>query len=413
MSQRIRGQPTILVTDAGRGSAISIIRSLGRKGWNVIAADSNSHSPGFYSRYAQGTLLYPAPQTAPHEFVATIFEAVQNRGVDLIIPVTDEVILPLAAAQAQLEGVCRLALPEAAALEIVTNKLKTLELAMLLKVPVPGTCLVHTTQEARTQGAVLGWPLVLKPQTSRLYRDQAAVEAFSVCYADSPERLVEQMQRFEGRCPVLLQEYTEGIGQGVELLMCQGQPLAVFQHKRLREVPINGGASAFRESARLDPLLYDYSVRLLRALNWTGLAMVEFKVGRSGAKLMEINGRVWGSLPLAVHSGMDFPARLVELLLYGPPKASTSPASDYVIGLRARTLELELIWIATVLRGKRRYPFLAIPSRWQGMLALMELLNPTYKFDILSLEDLRPGLAEILKIIGKFEQKLKRNGMDE
>ena len=52
MSQSKQRQPTILVTDTGRGSAISIIRSLGRKGWRVIAADSDPRSLGFQSRYA-------------------------------------------------------------------------------------------------------------------------------------------------------------------------------------------------------------------------------------------------------------------------------------------------------------------------------------------------------------------------
>jgi len=182
--------------------------------------------------------------------------------------------------------------------------------------------------------------------------------------------------------------------------------LAAFQHKRLREVPVNGGASAFRESVPLDTELYRHSVRMLEALNWTGLAMVEFKVGAEGPKLMEINGRVWGSLPLAVRSGMDFPARLAELYLYGPP-AEPATESRYRVGVRARNLELDMVWIASVLRGKRRYPFLAMPSRREGMAALLGLLNPAYKFDILSLDDPRPGLAEIIKIVGKFGGKLK------
>jgi predicted ATP-grasp superfamily ATP-dependent carboligase len=204
----------------------------------------------------------------------------------------------------------------------------------------------------------------------------------------------------------LLQEYYRGSGQGVELLMHQGRPLAAFQHKRLREVPVNGGASAFRESVPLEPDLYRHSVRLLEALNWTGLAMVEFKVGTEGPKLMEINGRVWGSLPLAVRSGMDFPARLAELYLYGSPD-ETPTASRYRVGVRARNLELDMVWIASVLRGKRRYPFLGMPSRRQGLAALLGLLNPASKFDILSLEDPGPGLAEIVKIVGKFRSKLK------
>src|SRR5260370_21799115 len=210
-------------------------------------------------------------------------------------------------ARARFENVCKLALPDAAALEVVTNKMKTLQLAEELNVPVPRTSLVHTAQEAVEAAQFLGWPVVLKPQASLLYGKQGGSQYLTVSYAEHKDRLAELMQPFEGRCPVLLQEYYRGTGYGVELLMFQGQPLAAFQHQRLREIPINGGASAFRQSVALDPVLYGQAVRLLTRLNWTGLAMVEFKVGSEGPKLMEINGRVWGSLPLAVHSGMDFP----------------------------------------------------------------------------------------------------------
>jgi predicted ATP-grasp superfamily ATP-dependent carboligase len=404
---RVKGSvPTVLVTDAGRGSAISIIRSLGRKGYRVIAADADARSPGFRSRYVAEQLVYPAPESAPRDLVAALLRAAHERQIDLIIPVTDAVILPLSEARAEFAGVCQIAMPDAAALDVVTNKLKTLDLAEQVGVPVPHTALVETARQALERAPALGWPIVLKPQNSRLYRDQGAIEAFTVCYAENPPRLAEQMARFEGRSAVLLQEYYRGSGQGVELLMHAGRPLAAFQHRRLREVPVNGGASAFRESVSLDGALYRHSVRLLEALNWTGLAMVEFKVGAAGPKLMEINGRVWGSLPLAVRSGMDFPGRLAELYLYGPPVEPPSE-SRYRVGVRARNLELDMVWIASVLRGKRRYPFLAMPPRREGLAALLGLLNPVYKFDILSLEDPRPGLAEIVKIVGKFGGKLK------
>jgi len=406
MSSGRSGTPTLLVTDAGRGSAIAFIRSLGRKGWRVIAADSDPRSPGFRSRHVWDRLLYPAPESAPHEFVRTLLQTVREKNVDLIVPVTDAVIFPLSEARTQFEGLCKLAMPDAAALEVVTNKLKTVELARRLGVPTPHTVLVQTAQEAVERWQGQGWPVVLKPRASRLYRDRAAVEAFTVTYAAGGAQLAQQMRRYEGRCPVLLQEYYPGEGHGVELLMHEGRPLVAFQHKRLREVPLNGGASAFRESVPLDPAMYDYSVRLLQPLNWTGLAMVEFKVGACGPKLMEINGRVWGSLPLAVRSGVDFPAGLADLYLYGPPKNGAVPRMRYAVGMRARNLELDMVWIASVLRGQRRYPFLKMPSRWQGMAALFDLLNPAYKFDILSLEDAGPGLAEISKIVGKFGRKM-------
>src|SRR5436309_8805948 len=91
--------------------------------------------------------------------------------------------------------------------------------------------------------------------------------------------------------------------------------------------------------------------------------MVEFKIGVDGPKLMEINGRVWGSLPLAVRAGMDFPARLADLLLDGPPAPTALPATDYRVGVRARNLRLDLSWIGAVATGRRRHRELPWPGR--------------------------------------------------
>jgi predicted ATP-grasp superfamily ATP-dependent carboligase len=402
--------PIILVTDARLGSATAIIRSLGQKGWRVIAADSDVHSPGLHSRYVHKKLIYPAPDTAPREFLQVLSQTVCDKHVDLIIPVTDMAILPLSAARASFESLCKLALPEPVGLDFVTDKLKTLELAERIGVCSPRTVQVQTVREAQQQASALGWPVVLKPQRSRVLRNQVGsngIDKMTVCYANTTEQLAQQMQRFEGHCPVLLQEYYSGIGYGVELLLHKGRPLAAFQHKRLREIPINGGPSSFRVSVPLDPVMYNWSVSLLQSLDWTGLAMVEFKVGAQGPKLMEINGRIWGSLPLAVHSGMDFPSRMAELYLFGPPNSDVTDVS-YRIGVHARNLELDLMWIFSVLLGRRRYPFLKMPLRYRGILALFGLLNPASRFDILSLRDPKPGLYEIRRIAAKFGAKMKQ-----
>jgi hypothetical protein len=233
-----------------------------------------------------------------------------------------------------------------------------------------------------------------------LYRGGESIQALTVSYADGLASLERQMKQLEGQTDVLLQEYVRGTGFGVEMLTYEGRPLAAFQHKRLREVPVTGGASSLRESVPLDPELYAYATRLLAALHWTGLAMVEFKVGNDGPKLMEINGRVWGSLPLAVQSGVNFPVGLAELYLHGPPPADQGPAG-YQIGVRARNLELDVVWMMAVLLGKRRYSFLPMPPRRQALAALIGLLNPRIRFDILSLRDPLPGLAELLRIARK------------
>jgi predicted ATP-grasp superfamily ATP-dependent carboligase len=213
------------------------------------------------------------------------------------------------------------------------------------------------------------------------------------------------MNGLEGRSEVLLQEYYPGEGHGVELILERGRPLAAFQHRRLREVPVTGGASSFRESVPLDPVLYDYAVRLLDALHWTGLAMVEFKLGEQGPRLMEINGRIWGSLPLAVKSGMDFPGRMVDLYLGSSSARNGSPDTDYLLGVRSHNLDLEVIWIGSALRGRRRR-LVRTPGRRDAFAAALSLVNPRGSFDLLCRDDPRPGLVELVRIARKVRRKV-------
>jgi predicted ATP-grasp superfamily ATP-dependent carboligase len=402
--------PTILVTDAGRGSALAIVRSLGRQGWRVIAGDSHPASLGFRSRYASERLLYPSPSRSPRDFVQSVIDAVNRWDVDLVIPVTDSAILPLSIERDRLKSLCQVAMPEPEALRMVINKRKTIELGVRLGIPAPRSVVTDSAEGARRAAEELGWPVVLKPKSSKIYRDQESIEAFEVSYANGPDELTARVARFEGRCDVLVQEYFPGGGHGIGLLMHEGRPLAAFQHRRLHEVPLSGGASSLRESVALDPVLYDHSVRLLAELKWTGLAMVEYKVGPRGARLMEVNGRVWGSLPLAVASGVDFPRLLAELYLEGPPPLEAGPQLTYRVGVRARNLDLDLIWIASALSGRQRYPFIDTPGRGEGLAGILGLIDPRCVVDNMSFDDPGVAMAEIPAAVGKLWRKLKKRG---
>lgn len=135
--------PTVLVTDADRGSALCIIRSLGARGWRVVAASEDPSSIGFRSRFVSERLVYPSPSRDPSRFVASVLEAASGRGADLIVPVTDAVILPLHEERERFRGVSRLAIPEdPEAFRAVMDKSRTLEVAASLGVPAPRSVLV-------------------------------------------------------------------------------------------------------------------------------------------------------------------------------------------------------------------------------------------------------------------------------
>ncbi len=132
--------------------------------------------------------------------------------------------------------------------------------------------------------------------------------------------------------------------------------------------------------------------------------MVEFKSGTKGARLMEINGRIWGSLPLAVASGVDFPLHLAEMLAGQPAR---SMPSSYVIGRRRRSLELEVAWAAWVILGRRdpSDPSSRI-ARWRALEVLAQLPGAWREMDNYWRDDLRPLAAELLRAAGRLRRKL-------
>jgi predicted ATP-grasp superfamily ATP-dependent carboligase len=289
----------------------------------------------------------------------------------------------------------------------VIDKRRTLDLARRLDVPVPRTRTATAPQEAAQAAADVGWPVVLKPAVSPRYEPTTArMLDWPVSFAADAGQIERALRRYEGCPELLVQEYCPGTGLGVEMLVREGRPLAAFQHRRLAEIPVCGGASAWRESVPLDQELYEWSRRLVGALRWTGLIMVEFKKGRE-TRLMEINGRVWGSLPLALASGMDFPARLAGLCLGESPAADGGPDTRYRLGVRAYNLELALLWIIQVLAGRRRYRFLPGPRRREALAAAAGLLGPSSRFDVACRDDPRPGFAEIGKIARKLARKVR------
>jgi len=134
----------------------------------------------------------------------------------------------------------------------------------------------------------------------------------------------------------LVQEYIQGPGYGYfSLGGSSGEPLVTFCHKRLREYPISGGPSTLCESV-YDEKLIDLGTKMLTTLKLKGVAMVEFKFDQQANeyKFLEVNPRFWGSLPLALRCGVNFPAYLVQMALGDTPHR----ACGYPVGVKVRFL---------------------------------------------------------------------------
>jgi predicted ATP-grasp superfamily ATP-dependent carboligase len=121
---------------------------------------------------------------------------------------------------------------------------------------------------------------------------------------------------------------------GIFLLLWDGNVRAEFAHRRLSEKPPSGGVSVYCESVAIDESLRDRSRALLEHYGWRGVAMVEYKRDSATGQpyLMEVNARFWGSLQLAIDSGVDFPGILVACALGDQRQQMPS----YRLGVRSR-----------------------------------------------------------------------------
>jgi predicted ATP-grasp superfamily ATP-dependent carboligase len=133
----------------------------------------------------------------------------------------------------------------------------------------------------------------------------------------------------------LVQEYVPGEVHDVGLLFNRGEPRAILTQRRLRMYPAEGGRGIHNETTD-EPELRELAVALLRELRWHGPAAVEFKVdSRTGTPVfMEINGRIWGTLALAIEAGVNFPLLVCRMAIDG----DVEPVLRHRVGLRYRWL---------------------------------------------------------------------------
>jgi predicted ATP-grasp superfamily ATP-dependent carboligase len=384
----------ILVTDGDSRSALAATRSLGRRGHEVFTAATRATSLAGVSRHSRATLVYPDPATDSAGFVRAIAEFAAREKLDLVIPMTEITTLLLTGDRDKLPAGCRVPFPEQALVDRASDKAAVMALATECGVPIPKTTVVANIAEARAAAPALTWPTVIKPARSRV-RVNAGWLSTGVEYAADAADLVRRLEALHPAAfPILLQERIAGPGVGVFACYDRGEPVASFAHRRLREKPPSGGVSVLRESAPLDPAAADHAHRLLRALGWHGVAMVEFKQdSRDGSlRLMEINARFWGSLQLAIDAGVDFPALLADLGL----GRAVAPVPGYAQGVRSRWLWGDFdVLLSLLFRPRAR---LDLPPNYPGRLrSLWEFLkfwSPGLNYEVERWDDPKPGLLE-------------------
>lgn len=346
-----------VVLDASYGPSLAIIRSLGKMGIDVIAVEYPERTrmgvAGFHSRYTKQRLVVEAPWNDPNGFRAAL-QTFQNA---VLFPVAIQTVKWLIEQQNTLP--VHALLPKPVDFHLANDKALLAHLARRVGVSTP--VIFPELQDAE-------FPCVVKYRNGEVLGLPPQKRYQIVQNREELERAYGQFS--EQQSNPLVQEYLPGAGIGYTTVFdAHHRPLGEMVHQRLREYPSSGGPSCYATVVDI-PDVVDRSRILLEALHWVGPAMVEFKTALDGTlRLLEINPRFWGSLPLATFAGFDAPLLYYQSAL-GLETRSVPPR----IGAKIRFLLKDFLSSRASKMSITRYltEYLSTPDQQDAIFSLQD-----------------------------------------
>lgn len=366
----------ILILDGMWNKSLAAVRSFGKKGFYVTAGERTRLAAAIFSKYCSRRWIYSSPVISPVNFLNDLEAELKAGKYDVVFPMefTTQVLLTDTANRQRIERYTRLPFANVNIARNAHDKAFIMQYARERGIDIPMTYVVNDIEQLAAIAKEIAYPALIKPRNSSGSR--------GIVYVKEKEELLTLYLKVHKDYPFpIIQEYIPAGGEvyGAGLLLnFKSEIRASFVYKRLRSHPVSGGPSTLRESVKREDVR-EIAESLMTSLGWTGIAHVEFKIDpRDGKpKLLEVNPRFWGSLQLAIESGIDFPFLLYKMAMEG----DIEPVVDYNVGVKCR-------WL---IPGDLLH-FIKNPARFR--------LKPSFfdfkiKDDIISLEDPMPIIGRI------------------
>jgi predicted ATP-grasp superfamily ATP-dependent carboligase len=404
--------PPVVVVGVDTPIGLTVVRELGRHGVKVHGIARNNRGVGLYSRWLEKGYVQPKQFDGLLNLLDRIAREHGARYF-MTVSMNTGIALRQAVDAGRLGSLLPLLAP-LAMLELVNDKLAVCRIAAGLGIATPTSWEPGLAELEQGIPAGITFPCILKwrdPDSVGQRLAEHGLPVLKVEYADDAAMLLQALKRYRsfGQFP-LVQSYCPGNGLGQMLLMHKGVAVLRFQHRRIAEWPPAGGASTVCESVGPEQhqALMAQSEALLKAIGWEGPAMVEYRYEpeTQRAVLMEINGRFWGSLPLAYYAGAPFAWGTYCALGLG-----SSPAfGPYRAGLQCRYMIPETKRLLTILfrRGDikdRNVTFSAAAETWKYVSAFF---NPRSYYYVFALTDPMPFFADTWFVLRQALQGVAR-----
>lgn len=362
----------VIVCDCQYRSAISAIRSFHALGEEIIAVttDKYNNPPSFSSKYIKEKAVL---SSSTEEYKLQLIDLCKKHDFPIIFPTGNFTLNILSDNTDEISKYARFCVASHDTLTLTNDKKQVKEMAHKSGLMAP---------RKYTLNNVSSFPVVVKPYCGEKFSLKAC-ERYKIAYNES--ELVTAYEHFKkyDEEPII-EEFISGYGLGISVVLNNdSQVQTYFSHKRLIEYPITGGPSALLKTV-YDEELIKKTCRFFEDINFKGIAMAEFKCNESGAYLLEINPRVWGSFPATSGAKSDFIASYVracreeECFVTGEYKKNKK--IKFTRGIAAATLSYF-----------KHFKFL------NGFRSLWELINPFTTDPIFSIKDPIPFFKELFR----------------
>jgi len=297
----------------------------------VTVASDSFQGRSFHSRFGKRRLRIAHPASEPDRFLSDLQAAAADGAFDVLLPTTDRTTLILARHHEAFAGLAAIPVPAPEATELCKDKWRIMKEATAAGLDVPQTRRVSRPDELSIIARDIDYPAILKPRKGAGGVGASIVNSADELIAAYHRYPAAQDEVFDFSQP-LVQRFIRGSVHEVCALFNRGEPRALLTQRRLLKYP-HCGAGIYNETTD-EPDLKALATDLLRRLEWHGPAQVEFlrEEGSGRPYLLEVNGRFWGTIDLAVAAGLDFPVLACRMARDGDVPFQ----SGYRVGLRYR-----------------------------------------------------------------------------
>jgi predicted ATP-grasp superfamily ATP-dependent carboligase len=325
---------SILVVGTYPTSTVAATRILGRSGHRVVVGRSDPvRNHAFLSRYCAEVWRHPPLEAAGDDFIDALIGFLTERtDIYAVFPIGEAELVLLARHAGRLPAAVELVMPRAEIVEICQDKMELMAAAAKAGVSQTPFAEVKANEQLFTEAERIGYPCVVKPPNSRLklfgrkaliVPDRSVLLGFFASWPAEHETLI-------------LQGFASGQRFDVYVVAREGRVLRSLQTKVLRTNRADGtGITVDAVTVAMSPRLNEESKRLISALDYTGVAYLQFHYdeGRDSVCLLEINPRLGQNFTITDRCGLDLPGLAVKLA-HGEPLPELDQPFSYPLGKR-------------------------------------------------------------------------------